>query len=646
MGKPYQSELERLRETYTFSLAADVKLLAGAVKACFGGPLLVVASGGSLAAAELVARLHETYARQPARTLTPLELSRHPLVEGMSVMILSAGDANPDVLEAARRAVAEEYETVVGVCAAENSPVAALLRGCRHAVAYEFAPPSGEDGLLAANTLLATCALIARAYQGVSRGAFGLPASLPALEAPGDAAWPDEVLDRTEYRVLASGWAVPAALDLQSRVSEGGLGTASVTDFRNFADGRLHGLARRLERSTVVSLRDPEAAEVAERTLEALPPALARAILETPLDGPAGAIDLLVRVLRFAGAVGARAGVDPARPEVPEFGRTLYDAGFQSPASRAALEVAWLKRKVTEAGWDAVPESVRAAWRASFTAWSERIRDVRFGGVVLDYDGTICEPDERWTLPSEAVRRELARLLDHGVYIGIATGRGGHALESLRQLFSEEHWPRVLAGVFNGGVRVPLDQPWPQREVLPEIAEADALLRGSEFLSGTARLASRTVQITIEPVVPIGSGLLRRAVEEVLFQPERRVPVRLFQSGHSVDVIPVSSGKRAVVEDLRTRLAAEGRGGEEILSVGDQGRGGGNDFELLASPWGLSVERVSTSLDSCWNLARPGERRTRALLRYLAALRPADDGHIRFHIDDFLGSSSEEGTAP
>jgi hypothetical protein len=333
-------------------------------------------------------------------------------------------------------------------------------------------------------------------------------------------------------------------------------------------------------------------------------------------------------------------------PEVPEFGRKLYDAGFQSPGARAAPEVVWLKRKATVAGWDSVPEAVQTLWRTSFAEWTERIRDVRFGGVVLDYDGTICEPDERWSLPSEAVSRELARLLDQGVYVGIATGRGGNALEPLRHLFSEEHWPRVLVGVFNGGVRGPLGQPLPRGEVMPEIAAADALLRGSAFLSGTARIASGATQIMLEPAVPIGIGLLRRAVEEVLFHPERRLPVRLFQSGHSVDVIPEVSGKRAVMEDLRTRLAAEGRGGEEILSVGDQGRGGGNDFELLASPWGLSVERASTSLDSCWNLAGPGERRSRALLRYLAALRPAGDGHIRFHIDDFLATGSGEGAAP
>lgn len=641
MGKPYRSELAQLESTYQFALDAEIRPLVDIVRASFGRSLLVLGSGGSLSAAEFIVRMHESYSHQPAKSLTPLEFALHPVVEGTSVLILSAGGRNPDILEAVRHALTDDYESVAGLCATVGSPMGTLLRDCRHASVYEFATPSGKDGFLATNSLLATCVLAARAYQALSGEAFELPEKLPALQSLAARAWPAVAMARTDYRVLAAGWGVPAAVDFESKISESGLGAVSVTDYRNFAHGRHHGVARRLEQTTIVALQGPETTPVVEKTLKALPAELSRIKLETSLTGPAGALDLLVQVYHFIGALGSQTGMDPGKPSVPVFGRKLYHAGFKvSRSRRTPPEVTWLRRKVSIPGWESAAEPVRRRWRKSFQAWAEQIRATSFGAVVLDYDGTLSEPDERWGQPSDAVGRELTRLLDLGLYVGVATGRGGSALDALRLLLPQEHWPRVLVGVYNGGVRLALDESLPEDGMLiPEIEAADALLRRSEFLSTLARLKTRPAQITIEAAVPLPAGLLRRAVEEQLFRPGERIAVRLFQSGHSVDVIPTSSGKRAVVDDIERRLVQDDRAAQRALAVGDQGRSDGNDFELLASACGLSVERASTSLETCWNLAAPGERRTRALLRYLAALRPVDGGDVRFHLDDFLTSS-------
>jgi len=640
VGKPYKGELAQLANTYAFALDAEIKPLVEIIRTCFGRALLVVGSGGSLSAAEFIVRMHQTYSHQPAKSLTPLEFALHPIVEGAGVLILSAGGRNPDILEAVRHALADDYETVAGLCATTGSPMAALFQDCRHALVYEFDSPSGKDGFLATNSLLATCVMAARAYRAVSGDEFTIPERLPALENAASREWPPEAIDRTDYRVLAAGWATPAAVDFESKISESGLGSVSVTDYRNFAHGRHHGVSRRFDKTTVIALQSPEVTTIVARTLNVLPADLSQLRLETSLTGPAGAIDLLVQVYHFIGALGTRAGIDPGRPSVPAFGRKLYHAGFKASRPRnASPEATWVRRKVSIPAWESAPEAVRSRWYRAFQTWAGQIRATRFGAVVFDYDGTLCEPDERWGHPSEFVGRELTRLLSLGMHVGIATGRGGSALDSLRILLPGEVWQSVQVGVYNGGIRLSLDQTLSEGQPsLPEIESAHALLLRSEFLSAVARLKARPTQITIEAVVPLPAGLLRRAIEEQLFRPGERPAVRLFQSGHSVDVIPSTCGKRAVIDDLQQRLAQEGRAGHEVLAIGDQGRSDGNDFELLASPWGLSVERASTALDTCWNLAPPGERRTRTLLRYLAALRPTDDGDVRFHVDDFLAA--------
>jgi hypothetical protein len=91
--------------------------------------------------------------------------------------------------------------------------------------------------------------------------------------------------------------------------------------------------------------------------------------------------------------------------------------------------------------------------------------------------------------------------------------------------------------------------------------------------------------------------------------------LRVVSSGHSVDVISTASSKRAVVEAIAQRA-----GSGEVLRIGDRGRWPGNDFELLASPNGLSVSEVSGDLAHCWNMAPEGVRGVDATLYYLRCL--------------------------
>ena len=61
-----------------------------------------------------------------------------------------------------------------------------------------------------------------------------------------------------------------------------------------------------------------------------------------------------------------------------------------------------------------------------------------------------------------------------------------------------------------------------------------------------------------------------------------------------------------------------------ILAIGDQGQYGGNDFEMLNIPQSLSVDKVSSSLQTCWNLSPAGLSGANATLALLRSFKISD----------------------
>src|ERR1035438_2040908 len=78
--------------------------------------------------------------------------------------------------------------------------------------------------------------------------------------------------------------------------------------------------------------------------------------------------------------------------------------------------------------------------------------------------------------------------------------------------------------------------------------------------------------------------------------------LQLVVSSHSVDILPSGASKTNCIVIAQKQTGVN----LSILAVGDCGSAGGNDFELLQHPYSLSVDKVSTALDSCWNLLPAG----------------------------------------
>ncbi len=120
---------------------------------------------------------------------------------------------------------------------------------------------------------------------------------------------------------------------------------------------------------------------------------------------------------------------------------------------------------------------------------------------------------------------------------------------------------------------------------------------------------------------------LWRLVNRVLAQKARAVP-RVVLSSHSVDVLATGVSKANLV---RAVAAKAGVAPDAPLCIGDRGQWPGNDFELLALPYSLSVDEVSESLLSCWNVLPRGISCVPGTMSYLSRME-MKDGAVRMSI--------------
>lgn len=626
MGRPYKSELAAVPETLGWATEVDISEVVQIVATVASRPLLVIGSGGSVTACHLIAKLQSEYARQPVRVLTPFEFSLQPPDGISSVLLLSAGGSNRDILGTASKAVSESYESVCAMVARTASPLRRLLEEHSHTLHAGFDVPFGKDGFLALNSLLATSVLASRAYASV----FGTPWRPPTLDGLGQRNV--EAALRPSVVVLAAGWSWPAALDMESKFNETGLGTVTCTDHRNFAHGRHHGLAHRAEVSGVVALSTPDCLSIAERTLRIIPKTIPRLHLKTESSGVGGAIELIHQVFTLVDRVADRSGMDPGRPQVADFGRRLYSLPSLRQHDSPPLVDVWVQRKVSCHVWHHASHEQREEWRAAYRRWADAIEQTEFSSVALDYDGTLCEAHERAGRPRAFVARALRTMLADGVRLGIATGRGDSVLEALRKTVPREHHPDVVVGLYNGAVVSSLEDVQDrladaQRAKVDALRQVSAALDASPLLKAIATVRQRHLQLTITQTRPLPTGFLIRHVSELLsMDPEALDSCTVHESGHSVDIIPSGVSKLAVVKAL------EGQTPHSVLTIGDQGQLRGNDFALLSRPASLSVERVSTAMDRCWNLAAIGSRGTAALAPYLAAFRSTRSSGYRLDL--------------
>ncbi len=616
MGRPYQLELNELHTTFQWAKTIDVGGLRERLHVGGDEPLLVIGSGGSLSSACLASVLHQERGLGISYFDTPLLALRTLKNCGKArVLIISARGRNPDVLGFAKAAILSEVDSLTSLCCMKGSPLSQVVSAYGRGAAFEFGNPSGKDGYLATNSLIALNTLLARAYSAESE----LPdtwdevnnwAALDAALNKASASHPPAT-SKKQLLLLFGSDTRSAAVDFESKFHESGLASVQVTDYRNFAHGRHLWLDRHPE-TPVLMFVSPSDKNLAIKTKSRLPKTAASFVIETGLSGVGASFAMQAAVFQLVSSFAKAREWDPGKPVVPDFGRKLYHLNAYTRAVPSPKSAAMARKQASRRAIGLEEIGVDEC-AALYDSVKNSLESATFTDCIFDYDGTLCDHGARFGgLPSH-VSEVLIPLLSHGIKLGIATGRGRSVRTSLVDALPKKLWRNVTVAYYNGGLVLPLSDAagLGAAELMDEnlIAAMPVLRR---YMLPSTQITERPRQITLESNATLAPEALWRFAREALAELEQ-CKVRIVMSSRSVDILPESSSKLNI-------LPAMGSSGPNraALCIGDQPAWPGNDFELLRQPFSLSVDGVSPLPDTAWNMASPGLRGTAALVEYLS----------------------------
>jgi HAD superfamily hydrolase (TIGR01484 family) len=622
----YEKELNNLAATYEAALAADITDLKVAIAGISESSIIGVGSGGSYTVASLLCSLHEAYTGRVSRPSTPLEVICNPTLASASpVFLISAEGKNPDICEALMRARRHSARTVHVICNREDSPLVTRAKGLSDVKCHIFGLPE-KDGYLATNSLLFDAVLIARTYGELDLGSEIFPPTLHDLRL-GDSIiqqWVEQVRRFAERATKCGAVLVtyspllrPIAADFESKLAESALLHCQLADLRSFAHGRHLWLSERPDDCTILALIDPPLQALWEHTASLIPKPENCLAMSLGGSTPADLIAGLVAQMHLIAALAKQVNRDPAKPTVQQFGRDLYYAAVSTLVERpSAPNNAGLQSKADVLGAHWPAKSQRIVISRALEVAREELARQEFRAIVFDYDGTLCPSQRRDAPPPAPIVAHLQRLIENGIVVGLASGRGGSMQEHLKTVIPERLWGYIHLGLYNGGWRTNLGGKLPEQE------------ETSEFLSHVTRIARRLQSlgapiVDIRPTPPFQVSIRFRegiATEPMWFViadalKEAGLDLsRMVRSKHSIDVLASGVGKSLLIADIIQKHKVEPF---KILTMGDQGAWPGNDAALLEHRYSLSVDIPSRRIDRGWKFAPEHKRNVDATLWYL-----------------------------
>ncbi len=628
----FAEKLLRLVETISLVANRQGTDVSQALRSSRGRTAVAVGSGGSIVAAEYFARCRSTLGLGVTMVMTPMELvlSMEDW-SGCEIWLFSAGADNPDIAAAFRTAKRSRASSIHLMTVRESGATALMAAAHARSQVYVLPVADPKDGFLATHSMTAmvTALLLAsdslcerpsgaalvNAFVEASEGALmnGLdgPARTVAAFVPGDTLL---VVHDPQVRTIA--------VLIETSLWETGIAPVQRTDFRNFAHGRHVWAAKHPSTMFALALTSNESLRIWRPIESALPANVRRGFHDLDNAGRLRNAIGVIEGLELVRALGEKVGIDPGRPGRGTFAEVIYDdASLEevsqefTPAVRQKL-AAHLMHDPLDAGYGL---SVCAIGRGRL----EDLGVARFRGLVLDYDGTVVETEARLEPPDPRIVDELVRLVDGGILLGFATGRGGSAGDMLRKVLPERMHPAVTMGYYNGGhirtLDVNIDEDQPAQD--PAILEVADWIEQKGLLVETRLRKRGRVQLMLNHKDLADPD--RFADNVALCPAVRDERVRVLSSHHSFDVVSRGATKLSV---LRALSAKTGDPDALVLGIGDSGSPIGNDNELLSGAHGISVDSVCGSLSGCWSffgaeLTGPG-----ALLRILEAVEPSPQG--------------------
>ena len=545
----YGQELNKFNETFELAVNADIQSLKNAIAGASESSIIGVGSGGSYTVASLLTSLHETYTGRVSRPSTPLELISNPnLASSSPVFVISAEGKNPDAVEALTRARLHSSRTVHVITNKKESPLEEKIEALSNVNNHVF-HLDGKDGYLATNSLLMDAILVARCYSELDDLNESVPATLDELSLVGETidSWLasagdfiGEVGKRKGIIIIYSPQLYAIAADLESKLSEGALTFSQVVDMRSFAHGRHLWCAARPEDCCILAITEPKLDGLWLDMKGQLPETIPMIEMRLNSAGPWDLIGGLVAQMKLVGNLADSMNKEIGKPDVPEFGRNIYYTELadlisdpleqEEPGEKSQLDVLGVR-------WPSKPRT-GAIGRAR-SAYKESVQNQSFRAIIFDYDGTLCSSQRKDQPPSEDVLDGLLQILQNGVKVGIASGRGDSINEILQERIPLDYREQVILGLYNGGHVANLGEEVPKG---PE---------SCEFLNHALRIVRKLQSLgvpidAIRPTIPYQISIrFREGVDTetmwyVIGDSMRQAgldPSRMVCSKHSIDIL-------------------------------------------------------------------------------------------------------------
>lgn len=626
MGKPFNNELKLLTSTIDWAGKQDVTHLTEFLfQRDVQHPLVCIGSGGSLSACHYVAQLSKLRNGVLSVAMTPLEFmySGRDIISDSKLLYLSASGKNKDIQNSIKYGVKYNEVGMMSVTLRRDNPTELFLESYPKVWRWCEEIPSGKDGFLATNSLVATFVLLCKAYDVNTDFANIFPSGYGSLQFVHDLSLIDTFL------VLYGAAGESVAYDIESKLTEAALGATLLSDYRNFGHGRHHWFAKRKENSCIIALVSPVEKELACKTIDSLPKDVPVVYIETKLDFPQASIDLLIKAFQFVQALGKARGIDPGRPGVPSYGRTLYNLSYFKLTNiilptESTLDVA-VKRKLGVLGRNNL--SLWTYYREACKKFIQQLNKGKFTTIAFDYDGTLSATDNSSRFTDglrDDIKETLEALLENGLKISVATGRGKSVGSSFKKSIAPKYWSQIKVGYYNGACVLALGEEdkleeWKKQPLDQELKELEKEIKiRLPENSIKYKFTERNKQFSIEDVATAADAeMIYYTCREIILDKQLN-GICVWRSSHSMDIVVFSEvGKLRVIEDS-----------EHTLCIGDYGSVEGNDYELLTSKFSLSVDKVSKNAKSCWNFAPSGVMGLDATLYYLSRLT-VNDGVIK-----------------
>lgn len=635
MSAVFASKLDRIEETLSLCFRTSHAALSHMMAQCAKRPVYCVGSGGSVIVAEFLAQCRAQLGFGLSSVVTPMAFALESGDATAANWFFSASGGNQDIQAAFEHGLRTSHRNLYVLTNAEDGPLAHLVRETGAGAACFVSPVADQkDGFLATHSVISsTLSLVlasdrlAGRIDSEARHAQLRDCVLQHLNAGAREKLSDRLgsaLHCDTIVLLHDPQMAAAATLVETSAWEAGLCSVQRTDFRNFAHGRHVWLDKHSEGAFVLALTSDRTLSAWRAIDRVLPAFISRYSVDFGRAGRAARFEALAFGLAFVEALGLAKSIDPGRPGVADFGRRLFDSNVLHDIVAADEASVQRKRRAAVRADTQTTISELSASRAEFVS---RVESETFGGIVLDYDGTVVSTEHRLEPPNPEILAELRRLVDAGLCIAFATGRGGSIGEKLRKLLPTTYHDQILIGYYNGAWTVPLGidvatQPPPSDPAILEARRRLISLAGLFRDGWVPKEAPLQLAVPRDKLLDEDRGILW--LEEAISD----LPLQILQSGHAVDIFPVAASKRDVVAKVQNLTVP----GSAVLCIGDSGERLGNDHELLEGPYGVSVGKVCDRPHTCWNLAPENLQGPAGLEVLLKALEVVGKGTAKMHV--------------